>query len=155
MAGGASRARYADGATADASEPLRGRKRPSCRRFCQQAGAYGQEEEFVDMSVDILAQTVAPPRNRVVRITGTCNLDRACVGAIILSGLRLEFGRSDLRMPPLATSVIKVTITREAVEFLSERGQKWAKAGIQLKTGDPEVLDLSLSEKLTLLPPDA
>ncbi len=134
-------------------EPWRSRKRPGCRRFCQQAGGYGQGEPFEDQSVDIPAQTVGPPRNRVVRMTGTCNLDVECVGAIILSSSKLEFGRADLRMPPLATSVVKVAISREALEYLDEQGPKGAKAGIQLNTGDPDVLDLSLSGRLTLLSP--
>ena len=71
----------------DARSELRG-KRPGCRRFCQQAGGFGDNcmPEVQDCDpVEVPAQKVDGTRDRVVAIRATCELDRDCVGAILLS----------------------------------------------------------------------
>lgn len=131
--------------------PLRGkkRKRPGCRRFCQQAGGFGAGDEMEVWPVDVPLQIIAPPRNRVIRLTATCNLDTECVGAIIVDSLKLEYGRADLEIPAHVTETVKVGISRKALDYLKKKGDRRVFATVPLKSDDP----VSFSDKLTLLAP--
>lgn len=129
--------------------PLRGRKRPGCRRFCQQAGGFGAGDEPEVWPVDVPQQIIAPPRNRVIRLTATCNLDTECVGAIIVDSLKLEYGRADLEIPAHVTERVKVGISRKALDYLRRKGDRRVFATVPLRSDDP----VSFSDKLTLLAP--
>jgi hypothetical protein len=138
-----------------ASDPARAerrgrRKRPGCRRFCQQAGGFGNGEE-VNPPVEIPAQEVGGTRDRVVAIRATCNFDRDCVGAIILGNRRFEYGRADLEIPVGETRAVRVGISKEGKRYLEEKGpDEKAFATVPLIYDDAPV---SVSGKLTLLAP--
>lgn len=129
--------------------PLRGRRRPGCRRFCQQAGGFGAGGEPEVWPVDVPQQIIAPPRNRVIRLTATCNLDTECVGAIIVDSLKLEYGRADLEISAHVTETVKVGLSRKALDYLREKGDRRVFTTVPLKSDDP----VSFSDKLTLLAP--
>jgi hypothetical protein len=156
------------GATDRAAERAtkRGKKRPGCRRFCQQAGGFGGGCDVVEPdpdvpcpAVDILEQTVGGTRDGIVSIKATCELDRACVGAIILNSFKgkfdpptgNEYGRADLKIPAGETKKVKVGINKKGLKYLKEHGpDKTAFATVPLvEEGTP----VSISDDITLLKP--
>ena len=112
---------------------LRGKKRPGCRRFCQQAGGFGECTDTPEECnpVDMPDQTVGGTRDRIVAIRSTCTLDHDCVGAIILTSFKGDFGsadfpgeygRADLEIPAGATKNVKVGISKQGLEYLKKHG---------------------------------
>jgi hypothetical protein len=134
----------------------KGKKRPGCRRFCQQAGGFGDncDENTQDCDpVEIPAQTVDGTRDRIVALRATCELERECKGAIILTSLEggFEYGRADLRIPAGESRKVKVGISRKGLDYLKEHGKdKTAFATVPLVYKDVPV---SISGDLTLLAP--
>jgi len=165
-----------DTSTADASTTAdrlaskaarRGKRRPGCRKFCQQAGGFGggcddlgpPDPNVPCPAVDILEQTVGGTRDGIVSIRATCMLDRDCVGAIILSSFKgnfdpptnNEYGRADLRIPAGETKKVKVGLGKKGMKYLKEHGtDKSAFATVPLvEKGTP----VSISDDITLLKP--
>ena len=106
-------------------------------------------------------QTVGGTRDRVVAIRATCTLDHDCVGAIILTSFKGEFGRrfageygrADLEIPAGETSKVKVGISKKGLEYLKEHGDdKSAFATVPLIAEDPPD-PVSISGDITLLKP--
>jgi hypothetical protein len=143
-------------AIAERGKGGKGKKRPGCRRFCQQAGGFGDncDENTQDCDpVEIPAQRIEGTRDRIVAMSATCELDRECKGAVILTSLRgeFEYGRADLRIPAGETRKVKVGISREGLDYLKEHGEdKSAFATVPLVYKDVPV---SISGDLTLLAP--
>ena len=76
-------------------------------------------------------QKVGGTRDRVVAISATCTLDHDCVGAIILTSFKGDFGsadfpgeygRADLEIPAGQTKDVKVGISKQGFEYLKEHG---------------------------------
>jgi hypothetical protein len=142
----------------------RGKKRPGCRRFCQQAGGFGDDcdEEVEDCDpVEIPGQKVGGTRDRVVSIKATCELGHDCVGAIILSSFKGaddfkpfgEYGRADLKIPAGETRNVKVGISKAGLAYLKKNGpDKSGFATVPLIDDAPPV-PVSISGKLVLQKP--
>jgi hypothetical protein len=144
-------------AVSGAAEALRGKKRPGCRRFCQQAGGIGCRGPCLPIPpeqqpVMMLRQTLDGTRDRIVKVTATCNLDTDCVGAIILISFRGEYGRADLRIPARTEVKVPVGLSRRGLDTLEKEGRdRNVEANVTLKR--PVPARKSISEPLTLLPP--
>jgi hypothetical protein len=152
----------------DAARAARKGKRPGCRKFCQQAGGFGGgcgEGVVVDPSqicppVEMPEQTVGGTRDGVVSIRATCMLDQDCVGAIILTSFKGQFGdpdtpgeygRADLEIPAGATKNVKVGISKKGLEYLKKHGpDKTAFATVPLAD---KKQPLSISDDIKLLKP--
>jgi hypothetical protein len=155
------------GATDRAAERAtkRGKKRPGCRRFCQQAGGFGDdckpEEQDCD-PVEIPDQKLDGTRDHIVSIRATCELAQDCHGAIILSSFKGEFGplsrlgeygRADLEIPAGETRNVKLWIEKPGYEYLKKHGKdKSAFATVPLL--DEYNMPVSISGDITVLPPD-
>jgi hypothetical protein len=137
-------------AEAGKEELGKGKKRPGCRRFCQQAGGFGGGDDVDDMPVQIREQTIGGTRDRIVSVQATCALATDCVGAIILNNRKIEYGRADLEIPAGQTKDVPVGISRSARDWLEEHG-KDEKAFATVPLVETQVL--SVSERLTILAP--
>lgn len=146
-------------AVSGAAEALRGKKkkRPGCRRFCQQAGGFGCRGPCLPIPpeqqpVMMLRQTLDGTRDRIVKVTATCNLDSDCVGAIILISFRGEYGRADVRIPARTEARVPVGLSKRGLETLEKKGRdRNVEANVTLKR--PVPARKSISEPLTLVPP--
>ena len=134
------------------------KKRPGCGRFCQQAGGIGCRRSPclpippAEQPVMMLRQTLDGTRDRIVKVTATCNLDTDCAGAIILISFRGEYGRADLRIPAHTEAMVPVGLSRKGLETLEEEGRdRNVEADVHLKSSVP--IRTSISEPITLLPP--
>ena len=143
------------------------KKRPGCRKFCQQAGGFGggcddlgpPDPNVPCPAVDILEQTVGGTRDGIVSIRSTCTLDHDCVGAIILNSFKgnfdpptgNEYGRADLKIPAGETKKVKVGISKKGLKYLKAHGpDKGAFATVPLVDNGVPV---SISDDITLLKP--
>jgi len=146
-------------AVSGATDALRGKKkRPGCGRFCQQAGSYGCRRSPClpippeQQPVMMLRQTLDGTRDRIVKVTATCNLDIDCAGAIILISFRGEYGRADVRIPARTEARVPVGLSKGGLETLEKEGRdRNVEANITLRR--PVPARKSISEPLTLLPP--
>lgn len=135
-------------------EALKKKKRPGCRKFCQQAGGFGGGPPTTDpRPVSIFEQEIGGTRDRIIKVRATCQLDVDCVGAIVLTSRRvINFGRADLEIPAQTTSRVPVGITRKALASLKEHGaDRKVSAAVPLVD---ETQSVSFSPLLTVLPPD-
>jgi hypothetical protein len=108
------------------------------------------------------AQKLDGTRDRVVAIRSTCELDHECLGAIILTSYKGQFGppetpgeygRADLEVPAGETRKVKVGISKKGLEYLKEHGtDRSAFATVPLIDDNPKV-PVSISGDLTLLKP--
>ena len=133
-------------------------KRPSCRRFCAQAGGFGadcEEENPEDCNdVDVPAQKIDGTRDLVISIKATCKLAEDCVGAILVNSFKgeFEYGRADFEVPAGQTAKVKVGITKKSLEYLKKHGKD--KSVFVTVPLDKEVDSVSVStEGITILPP--
>ena len=140
--------------------PLRGKKRPGCRRFCQQAGGFGAECDEPNPEdcnvVDVFKQTLDGTRDQVVSIRATCKLEQDCIGAIILTSFKgeFEYGRADLEIPAGQTARVKVSISKKGLEYLKKHGKdKRAFATIPLIDDTQPVSVGPVVGWITVLPP--
>lgn len=137
---------------------LRRKKRPGCRRFCQQAGSFGGDSEG-EIPVSFPSQKIRGTGDRLVEVRATCNLDIDCEGAIILDGYEngyIEYGRADLLIPSKATRDVRIGLTRQAKRHLERHGrdrEAFATAPLREPGTDFIAEPVSLSPPLTLLPP--
>ncbi len=151
-----------DRAAERATKRGKGKKRPGCRKYCQQAGGFGDDcdADVEDCDpVEIRKQTLDGTRDHIVSIRATCELAQDCVGAIILSSFKGEFGplsrygeygRADLEIPAGETRNVKVWIEKPGYEYLKKHGKdKSAFATVPLIADVP----VSISQNLTILPP--
>jgi hypothetical protein len=142
------------------------KRRPGCRRFCQQAGGFGADcDEKLEQRdcdpVEMPKQTLDGTRDHIVSIRATCELETDCVGAIILSSFKGEFGppaqlgeygRADLKIPPGETRKVKLWIEKPGYEYLKDHGKdRSAFATVPLTDKTQPV---SISGDITVLPPD-
>lgn len=161
LAAGGGETVAAGAAVADASgrahsEPAdrrgKGKKRPGCRKFCQQAGGFGDGGETPAQPVVFPEQVIGGTRDRIVAVKATCQLDTECVGAIILNGRHVyEYGRADLRIPAQSTRKVKVGLSRKGLEALKERGDDRRVAATAPLTDETQ--PVSFSKRITLLAP--
>ena len=149
-------------AVSGAAEVLPGtkkkKKRPGCGRFCQQAGGTGcrrgpclpipPEEQPVAM----FHQTLDGTRDRIVRVTATCNLDIDCAGAMIVTSVRGEYGRADVRIPARTEARVPVGLSRQGLETLEREGRD-RKVEVNVTLKRPVPARKSISEPITILPP--
>ena len=144
-------------AVSGAAESLRGKKRPGCRRFCQQAGGIGCRGPCLPIPpeqqpVMMLRQKLDGTRDRIVEVTATCNLDTDCVGAIVLVSLRGEYGRADIKIPARREAEVSVGLSKQGLETLEKEGRDPSvEADVPLKSSVP--IRRSISAPLILLPP--
>jgi hypothetical protein len=139
-------------------------KRPGCRRFCQQAGGFGECTDTPEECnpVEMPDQTVGGTRDRVVAVRATCTLDHDCVGAIILTSFKGDFGsyefpgeygRADLEIPAGETRKVKVGISKAGLAYLKKHGDdRSAFATAPLVPHDPPD-PASISGDITVLAP--
>lgn len=151
-AGGAGFAADAGERAGAAAERGKGKKRPGCRKFCQQAGGFGDGGEDPSQPVDLPEQRIGGARDRIVAVKATCRLDSECVGAIILNGRHVyEYGRADLRIPAQTTRKVKVGISRKGLAALKKKGDDRG-AFVTVPLVDP-TQPVSFSKRITLLAP--
>jgi hypothetical protein len=124
-------------------------RRAGCSKFCRQAGGFGAGPE-TKVPVKIPRQTIRVD-DGLIGVRATCTLEHKCVGAIILTGHNIEYGRADLRIPEGRTRVVFVALSREGRRFLKRVGHDHHVFGaVALKGNDPA----SFSKRITLLPND-
>jgi hypothetical protein len=123
------------------------RKRPGCGKFCRQAGGFGAGPDQKN-AVVVASRRLRPDSDGVVAVRARCVLDRNCVGAILLVG-KIEYGRSDLRIPARTTRVVYVALSNAGRAYLRRHGaDRSVYATVPLVSNDP----VSFSSRLTLLP---
>ena len=144
----------ADGASPPAAAERKGRRRPGCGRFCRQAGGFGGGPMDTPDPVHIPKQRVRVARDHIFGVHATCRLNRKCIGAIIVNSAGpkfIEYGRSNLRIPPHTTRKVLVAITRDGLRYLRQQGvDRLAFAAVPLVYKDEPV---SFRNRFTLLPP--
>ena len=147
-------AKAGDGAANTTAAERRGRRRPGCGRFCRQAGGFGGGPQDTPDPVQVPKQRVRVARDRIFGVHATCRLNRKCIGAIIVNSAGpefIEYGRSNLRIPPHTTRKVLVGITQPGLRYLRQRGvDRQAFATVPLVYGDEPV---SFRNRFTLLPP--
>ena len=141
-----------------AVDDLRGKKRPGCGRYCQQAGGIGCRRSPClpippdQQPVAMFRQRIDGTRDRIVKVTATCNLDIDCAGAIILISFRGEYGRADVKIPARTEVKVPVGLSKRGLETLENEGRDPAvEANVTLRR--PVPVRKSISEPLILLPP--
>ncbi len=101
--------------------------------------------------MEIPPQVLGGTRDRVVAISSTCNYETDCVGAILLSGPRFEFGRANFSVPAGETRRVRVGISRRAKRWLVKHGDvRNAFATVPLVYDDVPV---SIGDHLKILAP--
>jgi hypothetical protein len=130
----------------DSLAKKRHHRRAGCSKFCRQAGGFGAGPE-TKMPVKIPRQTIRPD-DGLIGIRARCTLEHKCVGAIIVSGRKLEYGRADLRIPEGETRIVYVRLSSAGRRFLKRvHHDHHVFASVALKGNQP----LSFSKRLTLL----
>jgi hypothetical protein len=135
-------------------------KRPSCRRFCAQAGGFGacddpDPEVCPPEDVDIPAQKIDGTRDLVISVRATCKLAEDCIGAILVNSFKgeFEYGRADFEVPAGQTAKVKVGISKQSLQYLKKHGKD--KSVFVTVPLDKEIDSVSVSaDGITILPPD-
>jgi hypothetical protein len=121
-------------------------RRAGCGKFCQQAGGFGAGPE-TKVPVKIPRQTIRPD-DGLIGVRARCTLEHKCVGAIIVSGHNIEYGRADLRIPEGQTRIVLVRLSRAGRRFLRRvHHDHHVFAAVALKGNQP----LSFSKRITLI----
>lgn len=136
------------GSPAAVAERRRDRQ-PGCGSFCRQAGGFGAGPRPAKMPVAIPSQTIKVDRNGIFGVRATCQLDRRCVGAIVVAGVDASYGRADLRIAAHTTRVVLVGSSRQGLRYLRRHGRDRVVVNVPLVRNDV----LSFSGLLTLLAP--
>jgi hypothetical protein len=137
------------GAPATAEKRKRRRRRPGCNKFCRQAGGFGAGPENPKEPVGIPRQTVKV-EDGIVAIRAHCRLrHRNCVGAILVDGPNVSYGRANLWIERRDSRLVRVFVPRKARKYLRRHhGDRQVFATVPLRGNRP----LSISRRLTLLP---
>ena len=124
-------------------------RRGGCSKFCRQAGGFGAGPE-TKLPVRIPRQTMRPD-DGIFGVRARCTLEHKCVGAIIVSGHNIEYGRADLRIPEDKTRTVLVRLSRKGRAYLKRHGRdRQVFADVALKGNHP----VSFSKRLTLVRAD-
>jgi hypothetical protein len=84
----------------------------------------------------------------LIGIRAHCILEHRCVGAILVTGHNIEYGRADLRVPEDKTRIVYVRLSRDGRSYLKRHGRdRQVFAAVVLKGNHPA----SFSHRLTLL----
>ena len=121
-------------------------RRAGCSKFCRQAGGFGAGPQ-TKMPVKIPRQVIRPD-DGLFGVRARCTLEHKCVGAIIVTGHNIEYGRADLRIPEDETRIVLVRLSREGRRYLKRhRRDRQVFAAVALKGNHPA----SFSKRLTLV----
>jgi hypothetical protein len=121
-------------------------RRAGCSKFCRQAGGFGAGPQS-KVPVRIRRQKIRID-DGLIRIRARCTLEHRCVGAIIVTGHNIEYGRADLRIPEDQTRIVYVRLSRDGRRYLRRHGRdRQVFAAVALKGNHPA----SFSRRLTLL----
>jgi hypothetical protein len=121
-------------------------RRAGCSKFCRQAGGFGAGPE-TKVPVRIRRQTIRVD-DGLIGVRATCTLEHKCVGAILLTGHNIEYGRADLSIPEGQTRIVFVRLSRAGRRFLKRvHHDHHVFAAVPLNSNDP----VSVSKRITLL----
>jgi hypothetical protein len=121
-------------------------RRAGCSKFCRQAGGFGAGPQ-TKMPVRIPRQTIRID-DGLIGIRARCTLEHRCVGAILVNGHNIEYGRADLRIPEDKTRTVFVRLSKAGRLYLKRHGHdRQVFAAVALKGNKPA----SFSHRLTLL----
>jgi hypothetical protein len=121
-------------------------RRAGCSKFCRQAGGFGAGPQ-TKMPVRIPRQTIRPD-DGLIGIRARCTLEHKCVGAILVNGQSVEFGRADLRIPEDKTRTVFVRLSKAGRRYLRKHHRdRHVFAAVALKGNQPA----SFSKRLTIV----
>ena len=92
--------------------------RAGCSKFCRQAGGFGAGPER-KQPVRIPRQTIRPD-DGLFGVRAHCALEHKCVGAIIVTGHNIEYGRADLRIPEDKPRTVWVRLSPAGRRYLKK-----------------------------------
>ena len=95
---------------------------PKCGAFCRQAGGFGGGPPPGQVPVEIASQEVSVAPNGIFGVRASCRLRKACVGAIVVNNLEIEYGRADLHVPPNSTRVVEVAMSDAGRTYFRRHG---------------------------------
>jgi hypothetical protein len=122
-------------------------RRAGCGKFCRQAGGFGAGPGQTKIPVRIKRQKIRID-DGLIGIRARCTLEHRCVGAIIVTGHDIEYGRADLRIPEDETRTVYVRLSRQGRHYLKRHHRdRQVYAAVALKGNQPA----SFSHRLTLV----